>query len=68
MQWCSKLGPKLRDLSGSLAKKHEVVRTGKFDEQSNYESAETEKCVRKLSEAYGEHLEEAKGVLGRPAE
>ena len=43
-----------------MAKNHEVVRTGKLDEQTNYESGETGKCVRKLSENYGEHSEEAK--------
>ena len=50
-----------------MAKNHEV-RTGKLDEQTNYESGETEKCARRLSENYGEHSEESKGVFGRPAE
>ena len=43
-------------------------KTGKLDEQTNVESGETEKCVRKLSENYGEHSEESIGVFGRPAE
>ena len=53
---------------GYLAENHEVVRTGKLDEQTNYESGETGNCVRKLSENYGEHSEESIGVYGRPAE
>ena len=68
MHCCSKLGQKILDFSGYLAKNHEVVRNGKFHEQTNYESGETEKCVRKLSENYGEHSEESIGVFGRPAE
>ena len=56
------------DFGGYLAKNHEVVRTGKLDEQINYGSGETEKCVRKLWENYGEHSEESIGVFGRPAE
>ena len=43
-----------------MAKNHEVVRTGKLDEQTNYESGETGKCVTKLSENYGEHSEESR--------
>ena len=39
-----------------------------MDEQSSHESGETEKCVRKLSENYGDNLEESVSVLGRPAE
>ena len=53
---------------GYLAKNHEVVRTGELDEQTNHQSGETKKCVRKLSENYGEHSEESIGVVGRPAE
>ena len=68
MHCCSKLGPIIMDFGGYLAKNHEVVRTGKLDEQINYESGETEKCVRKLWENYGEHSEESIGVFGRPAE
>ena len=51
-----------------MAKNHEVLRTGKYDEQTNYESGETDKCVRKLWENYGEHFQEFMGVFGRPAE
>ena len=68
MQCCSKLGPKIMDFREYLAKNHEVVRTGKMNEQTNYKCGETDKCVRKLSENYGEHSEESIGVFGRPAE
>ena len=51
-----------------MAKNHEVVRTVELDEETNYESGETDECVRKLSENYGEHSEESTGVFGRPAE
>ena len=48
------------------------MRTGKLDEHTHYlyESGETDKCVRKLSEHYGKHSEESifVGVFGRPAE
>ena len=51
-----------------MAKNHEVVRTGKLDEQTSYESGETDTCVRKLSENYREHPQESIGLFGRPAE
>ena len=39
-----------------------------MDEQSNYDSGESENCSRKLSETKGEHPEESTGVFDRPAE
>ncbi|MEP0658550.1 MAG: hypothetical protein ABJC87_04775, partial [Roseobacter sp.] len=38
------------DLRGFLMKNHDVLRTGNMDEQSNYDSGETEKCLRNHSE------------------
>ena len=49
-----------------MAENHEVVRIGKLDEQTNYESGETGKCVRKLSENYGEQSEESQVFLVVP--
>ena len=64
----SKLGPKITNLWEFLAKDHDVVRAGKLDEHSNYDSGETEKYARKLEGHYGEHPDQSTRVSGRPAE
>ena len=55
------------DLGGFLMKTHDILRrTGNMDEQSYYDSGETEKCSRKLSENKREHPEESTGVFDGP--
>ena len=63
----SELGPEIMNFS-FFGKSNDVLRTGKMDEQSKYDSGETENCSTNLSEDYGEHSEDSTGVLDCPAE
>ena len=67
-----KLGQKIMDFRGYLAKNHEVVKTGKLNKQTNYESIWRNGKVRQkaLGKLRGDHFEGSIviGVFCCPAE
>ena len=49
-------------------KNHDILRTGNMDEQSNFDSGETDKCSRKLSENQRVYPEKSTCVFDSPVE